>query len=102
MASWVLSAEAQSDLRGIRRYTEQTWGPDQAGIYRAQLFQCAARIAADPGCGKDLADFKLGLRMLRCQHHYIFCVFDAAASPLIVAILHERMDLMGRIGERLS
>ncbi|WP_246047892.1 type II toxin-antitoxin system RelE/ParE family toxin [Hankyongella ginsenosidimutans] len=42
-----------------------------------------------------------GLRMVRCQHHYIFCLPRTGQPPLIVAILHKRMDMMARLGSRL-
>jgi toxin ParE1/3/4 len=102
MAQWVLSREARSDLSGIRHYTEEAWGIEQALKYRAQLRECSERLAMKRARGKNLAALKAGLRSLRCQHHYIFCLFSPDTPPLIVAILHERMDLMARIAERLK
>jgi len=43
-----------------------------------------------------------GLWMARCEHHYAFCLKRDIDPPLIVAILHERMDLIQRLGDRLS
>jgi toxin ParE1/3/4 len=102
MANWLVAPEAQRDLEGIRQYTERNWGTAQAGKYRAQLRTCAARLASDPACGKDLASFRMGLRAVRCQHHYVYCLFDAAHPPVIISVLHERMDLMAKIAERLA
>lgn len=42
------------------------------------------------------------LRMMRCEHHYVFCLPRWSAPALVVAILHERMDLMVRLTERLN
>ena len=42
-----------------------------------------------------------GLLMSRCQHHYLVCLPRPDAPALIVAILHERMDLMARLAGRL-
>jgi toxin ParE1/3/4 len=50
----------------------------------------------------DLSHIRTGLRVTRCQHHYIYCVKLAKTTPLIIAILHERMDLIARISERLE
>jgi toxin ParE1/3/4 len=102
MANWVLSAQAQQDLRGIKQYTERTWGVTQALKYRAQLRECIARLSAKPNVGKNLTELKQGLRALRCQHHYVFCLFTVDMPPLIVGILHENMDLMARLAERLK
>lgn len=101
MTKLVLSADAQRDLEGIRRYTERNWGIDQARKYRAQLRACAAQLVGNPSAGKDYATVKPGLRAMLCQHHYIFCAHSPGAPPLIVAFLHERMDLLTRIAERL-
>jgi len=40
--------------------------------------------------------------MARIEHHYVFCLLRDKDPPLIVAILHERMDLIQRLGDRLS
>lgn len=59
-------------------------------------------IAAGKVPFKDLSALYPALRMARCQHHYIFCLPRDHAPALIVAILHERMDLMGRLADRLN
>lgn len=43
-----------------------------------------------------------GLRLAHCGHHYIFCLPREDAPALIVAVLHERMDLMLRLAARLQ
>ncbi|EGD59322.1 DNA gyrase inhibitor [Novosphingobium nitrogenifigens DSM 19370] len=40
--------------------------------------------------------------MARIEHHYVFCLLRGNDPPLIVAILHERMDLIQQLGDRLS
>ena len=47
-------------------------------------------------------EFHPELRMLHCGHHYIFCLPRQAALALVVAILHERMDIMTRLRLRLA
>ncbi len=37
----------------------------------------------------------------RCEHHYVFFMTRDDACPLILAVLHENMDLIARISERL-
>lgn len=51
---------------------------------------------------KDMDALYQNLRLVHCEHHYIFCVVSPDAPALVVAILHERMDLMVRIGDRLK
>ncbi|HNP42168.1 MAG TPA: type II toxin-antitoxin system RelE/ParE family toxin [Nitrospira sp.] len=42
------------------------------------------------------------LRMGRYEHHYVFCLPREGAPALIVAIFHERMDLMTQLIDRLK
>ena len=102
MANWLVAPEAQRDVEAIRQYTERNWGMEQARKYRAQLRACSARLAGDPNWGKDLTSFRPGLRAVRCQHHFVFCLFAGAHPPVIIGFLHERMDLMARMAERLE
>ena len=41
------------------------------------------------------------VRIARCRHHLIFALPMDAGPTLILAILHERMDLMARLTHRL-
>ncbi len=102
MASYVLAPGAQADLRDIARYTRRQWGKPQALKYRDRLEKCAETIALGEGRSKDLSDIHPGLRMVRCEHHFIFCLPRGEAPALIVAILHERLDLMRRLATRLG
>lgn len=100
-AAYVLLAEAEADLRSIIRYTQDQWGDEQARLYAAKLKSCVERIASGQGASKDLGALYPGLRMVHCQHHYIFCLPLDEAPALVVAIFHERMDLMMRVADRL-
>jgi toxin ParE1/3/4 len=40
-----------------------------------------------------------GIRIHRCEHHYI--VWFDGKRPIIIAILHERMDFVKRMKHRL-
>ncbi len=51
---------------------------------------------------KDMSALYPALRMAHCEHHYVFCLPREDAPALIVAILHERMDLMARLADRLK
>lgn len=102
MARYVFTAEADADLDGIVDYTRRQWGDDQARRYLAQLRICLDRIADKDGRFRLETAFKLPLRVLRCQHHYIYCLPRDGMPALILAILHERMDLVARIADRFG
>ncbi|MCC4635544.1 type II toxin-antitoxin system RelE/ParE family toxin [Xanthomonas dyei] len=95
MHGYVLTDAAEADLRGIIRYTSAPWGQAQVRRY------IAARLAAGEGPFKDLSALYPALRMSQCMHDYVFCLPREHAPSLIVAILHERMDLMVRLAGRL-
>ncbi|WP_228765665.1 type II toxin-antitoxin system RelE/ParE family toxin [Sphingopyxis solisilvae] len=66
------------------------------------MTRCIEKIVDGKQAGKDLSEIHPGLRAVHCQHHYIFCLPRENAAALIVAILHERMDLMTRVAGRLK
>lgn len=65
----------------------------------AKLEQGMARLTA--GQGKHGRALYPALRMGHCEHHCLFCLPRKGAPALIVAILHECMDLMARLADRL-
>jgi len=99
--SYVLSDEAEADLRAIIRYTRRQWGMAHVRRYVAKLKAGIADVASGQGAFKKMDVFYPALRVAHCEHHYIFCLPREDASVLIIAILHERMDLMTRVADRL-
>ncbi len=102
MTDYVLTVAAELDLRGIVRYTRKQWGDAQVRRYVATMERGIARLAAGQGVFKDMSALFPALRMGRYEHHYVFCLPREGAPALIVAIFHERMDLMTRLAERLK
>jgi plasmid stabilization system protein ParE len=100
-ADYVLQSSAANDLRSILRYTRETWGVAQARAYSKKLRTGLQRLAQGQGAYKILSDIHPSLRVTRCEHHYIFCLWREGAPAIIIAILHERMDLIARISDRL-
>jgi len=87
---------------GHRPLYAHQWGDAQTRNYVAKLKSCIEAVAVGEGLFKDLAALYPGLRMARCEHHYIFCLPRDDAPALVVAIFHERMDLMVRLTDRLK
>ena len=102
MTGYVLTAAAESDLRSIVRYTRKQWGNTQVRHYIATLEQGIASLADGKGVFKDMSALFPTLRMGLYEHHYVFCISREGAPALIVAIFHERMDLMTRLADRLK
>lgn len=98
---YVLTLAAEADIRSIVRYTRQQWGDAQVRAYMSRLESGIGRFAAGEGAFRDMSAMHAGLRMMRCEHHFVFGLFRKTGPVLIVAILHERMDMMQRMGDRL-
>lgn len=101
-SAYVLSSAAEADLRDIVRYTRKEWGDIQARRYLTKLKHGIERVASGQGQFKTVPALFPDLRITRCEHHYIFCLPRNGAPALVVAILHERMDLMTRLADRLG
>ena len=99
---YVVSKGAAVDLRDITKYTVAKWGEAQCRAYVAELEMAAEAVANGEGVFKDMSFLLPGLRMAFCGKHCIFCMPQRGAAPtIILAILHERMDLMARLKSRL-
>lgn len=89
-------------MRGIVRYTRTQWGDVQARRYIEKLERGIESLAIGQGAFKDMSALYPTLRMARCEHHYVFCLPRRDTPALIVALFHERMDLMARLADRLK
>jgi toxin ParE1/3/4 len=97
-----LTRSAKQDVRGIWVYTAEQWGERQADRYTAGLETCFRRIAGRRFRHKTFSERYPQVRVTRCQEHYVFYLLPEGPHPLIIAVLHGRMDLLARLGERLS
>ncbi len=100
--SYQLTHGAADDLHSIARYTVQTWGIEQARNYEEQLKTCFEQIASGQVQARHPIPRRKDLLHARCQSHHIFYMAKANQPPLIIAVLHERMDLINRLKSRLS
>ncbi|MDR3418242.1 MAG: type II toxin-antitoxin system RelE/ParE family toxin [Nevskia sp.] len=100
--AYVLSILAAADLREITRYSRKQWGTQRTRAYIEQLEHGAQRLALGEGRYKKLSTVHPNLRTTLVGHHYVFCLTRTDAPPLVVAILHERMDIMTRLKSRLD
>lgn len=93
--------DAQRDLKAIWRYTFRTWGERQAEKYTGGIKSCCETLAAHPARGKLLPGIGESIRSYRYEHHYIFYL-EQEQEIVILAILHERMDLVRQLQTRIS
>tara|TARA_R100000935_G_C2784822_1_gene143307 strand:- start:142 stop:477 length:336 start_codon:yes stop_codon:yes gene_type:complete len=93
--SFRLTRRAEDSLVEIARWTIETFGPRQAGIYESELLaRCEAIVngqAHSRSCA-ILVDDAEDLRYLRAGEHFLVFL-DQPDEVIIVDILHSRSDL---------
>ena len=102
MEPYEISEPAEEDWRNIVNYTFNQFGEAQTRKYMSELKQCTKKLALSEGHFKELEDLYPSMRLKHCQHHYIFGLMRESCPMLVVAIFHERMDLMAQLKTRLS
>lgn len=98
MASFSFTPSAREDLVDIWLYTQQTWGEAQADAYNADLENCCERIVDGVAHVRRLPETDIWQH--HCRHHYIFFL-KRADGIVVIAVLHENMDLLRRLQARL-
>lgn len=99
MGQYQLTSSARDDIRNILRRSVRNWGKPHAVRYTEKLSTCLARIG-DGEIHSKRVDGISELYMARCEPHYVFFI---PGNPVqIVAILHERMDCLKHLKDRLS
>ncbi|MBX3177427.1 MAG: type II toxin-antitoxin system RelE/ParE family toxin [Candidatus Hydrogenedentes bacterium] len=99
MGRYRLTPSAREDIRNILRRSVENWGKPHATKYTEKLSDCLTRIGNnDIQCRR--IDEIPELYMARCEPHNVF--FLRGKPNQVVAILHERMDCLKHLKERLS
>ena len=102
MAAYELTKAADADIDGIASYTVSTWGIEQARRYEALLESHFSAIGRQRVRTRVFLERRPELLVSRCEHHYVFHLVRNNQCPLILAVLHESMDLMTRLRDRLE
>ena len=98
---YVVSKGAAADLREITRYTLAKWGEVRCRTYIAALEAAVEAVANGEGPFRDMSFVLPGLRMVLSGKHCIFCMPQPGCPAAILAMLHERMDILARLKDRL-
>ncbi len=94
-----LTLAAEEDLTNIWLYTYETWGFDQAEKYYDLIVSCCEAIGRGNPRSKHVEGLPDEIRVHKCERHYIF--FMPQEHPIILAVLHGRMDFVHRLKDRL-
>jgi len=97
MGGILKTPQVEQDLIEIWLYTAERWGEAQADAYLRKIEKGFASIKAGRALLRKLAD---PVHFVRCEHHIIFVLTEG--DPMVIAVLHEKMDLVARLRERLG
>jgi plasmid stabilization system protein ParE len=101
MPPYELTSHAEEDLKGIARYTLKQWGRKQSMHYAGRLERCLLGIATGTVHSHSFSERYSQVEVVHCEHHYVFFIHSDKKSPVIIAVLHERMDMLVRLRSRL-
>lgn len=96
-ARYYLTADALMNVRDIVRESARQWGGAQAKSYQTSLSDGFQRIADRHAQLPRKSAGVGGLRLHRINRHYAVFLVLTENSIIIVAILHERMDVSARL-----
>ena len=97
-----LTPEAKQDIRNIWLYTVEHWGERQADRYVDLLEAGFWKIAQRRIIPRTFSERYPRVLVTRCEHHYVFYLHPEGQRPRIIAVLHENMDMLARLEDRLS
>ncbi len=101
MNLYQISDAAAEDWQDIVNYTLTQHGEAQTRKYMSALENGIEKMALGEPPYKNLDSLYSGLRSIHCEHHYIFAVMRTNAPMLVIAVFHERMNLMMQLKKRL-
>jgi toxin ParE1/3/4 len=98
--NYVISQEANQDLKNIWLYTYESWSLKQADRYLNLLIHEIEYISSNPEPGKDYSQVRKGYFCSRMKSHLIFYKVNRKKKRIeVIRILHQMMDLESRLSE---
>lgn len=94
-----LSPSAQRDLIEIFNYTTSVWGEKQAEKYLHSIYGVFENISAGQALYKTVMLSNKRVYSIHHEKHYI--IFSVNGCANILGIMHEKMDFLSRMRERL-
>ncbi len=94
----VFKEQAIFDIEDIWLYTFHKWSVTQADRYHSMIVKEIEFLAANPQSGKKQHHIRKGYYSSKIKSHIIF--YRILENELeVIRILHERMDISGRLAE---
>lgn len=97
MPELTLTPLAQSDIKAIGRYAQETWGVAQRNDYITALAETFERLREGFIAGRTRDEIRTNLLSSPCQEHVIFFRHTHAGHVEVLRILHARMDFANHL-----
>ncbi len=98
MPGFTVSKAANTDIRSIARYTQDTWGRDQRQRYLNGLNEKFEVLAVMPEMAAERRDFQPPVRIHHYEKHLIIYVVTDNGI-LIVRVLHQSQDVPAQLSD---
>lgn len=97
MLEVLLYPKAETDLENIWRYTQSTWGTEQANRYLDDFDAGFSVLAKNPLICRERTEYTPPLRIYHHAHHLIVYLHTDRTLE-VIRILHESMDIDNQLG----
>ncbi|MEE4356335.1 MAG: type II toxin-antitoxin system RelE/ParE family toxin [Desulfococcaceae bacterium] len=89
---------ARRQLIQIWKYTDRMWGEEQADKYIHGIYNAIDSLADNPHLWREVEHKEAkDIYFIRHKHHYVFFRQLASGNIGVISVLHERMDIPGRL-----
>jgi len=102
MSLYELSIDAEKDLQEVAQYTLHKWGAKQLIRYRNGLKDTFEMIAGEMLHRRVFSKAIPDVFVNKYRYHYIFYIITTKQKILIIAVIHEKRDIVSRLNERLN
>lgn len=101
MPSYVLSKDAENDLRDIAQYTLKKWGDVAFQKYKNGLSNKFNDIGNHQVLERQFSKTYPQLTVTKYRYHFIFFSNSGVEKTVIIAVVHEQRDIVKNISNRL-
>lgn len=102
MPSYVLTKDAEKDLREIAQYTLTKWGDVAFQKYKRGLINKFEAIGNHQVLDRQFSKTYPQLKVTKYRYHFVFYSHNGVEKPVIIAVVHEQRDIVKNISNRLQ
>ncbi|MFW5499858.1 MULTISPECIES: type II toxin-antitoxin system RelE/ParE family toxin [unclassified Maridesulfovibrio] len=87
---------AKEHLKGIWKYSFETWGEAKADSYLMDIDARLKNLLANPNLGRSRPEIKFGYHSIAVNKHIVFYLISETHID-IIGVLHQRMDIKSNL-----